>query len=557
MRRILIVLTLAAAVVGLHACAADSPTAPKPGSGGGQTSSAVSIQLFTSNPNPPAGTCTLIEAIVSFNGNPVPDGTTVNFTTDFGTFGANGLALVSIVTTGGTAPVALCGPGAGPAHVKASATVQSKSNSASLTVNFQPSSSTLPFVSFCSPSFGPLAGGTVLTLNGGQFFGTPSTTRVVFTVNGVGKNGVVQSVSPTQISVLTPGFPEVTAPSAQAPITLILGTNLPTPVTLSLPTCFVFGTAANGTPNVTALLPSSGTNEGNTRVTVIGSGFDTTGGVQVFFGSVEATVVSVSFNQVIVLSPPAFGAGAANLNQTVPVTVKNIVSGIVSNATIAFSYTPAVKITAVSNGTQFVGQGFTPVTIFGQGFQAPVAVTLAGIPAVVTSVAATEIVCVPGNPLLSSCANISGAVSVVNIDTGDGATTGTGVAFTYVVPKPVITSISPVNSCSTGAPCPNNGMGNIPVQIFGSTFPPVSSAQVKFGAQAATVASTSTSTELDVTAPITAAAPPVCGTGVAAGTPAVAATVDITVTDLNSTCTATLAQAFQYIMPCVPPTTGP
>jgi hypothetical protein len=554
MRRILIVLTLAAAVVGLHACSADSPTAPKPGTGGGQSSSAVSVQLFTSNPNPPAGTCTLIEAVVSFNGNPVPDGTTVNFTTDFGTFGANGLALASIVTTGGTAPVALCGPGAGTAHVKASSTVQGKSNSAQLSINFQSSSNTLPFVSFCSPSFGPKDGGTVLVLNGGRFFGSPSTTRVVFTVNGVSKDGVVQAVTATQITVQTPGFPEVTAPSAQAPITLILGTNQPTPVTLSLPSCFVYGTADNGTPVVTAVLPSGGTNEGNTRVTIIGSGFSTAGGVQVFFGTVEATVVSVSYNQVVVLSPPAFGAGSGNLNQSVPVSVKNITSGVISNATVFFSYTPAVKITAVSNGTQTVGF-FSPVTIFGQGFSAPVAVTLAGIPALVTSVAATEIVCVPGNPLLSSCANITGTVNVVNIDTGDGAS---GSGFTYVVPKPVITSVDPPNSCPDGVTCgTSKGTGGIPVAIHGSTFPSPANAQVKFGGQAAFVNNTSTSIELDVTAPITATPPPTCGSGVTVGTPAVAATVDVTVTDLNSSCSVTATQAFQYIMPCVAAPAGP
>src|SRR5215471_282200 len=144
MRRTLIALLLAAAVVGVYACAADAPSAPKPGAGGGTTSPAVAVQLFTSNSNPKAGTCTLIEALVTLNGSPVPDGTSVNFTTDFGTFGQNGLALVSIVTTNGVAAAALCGPGAGSAHVKGTATVQGKTNTGTVTVNFQPDSSTLP-----------------------------------------------------------------------------------------------------------------------------------------------------------------------------------------------------------------------------------------------------------------------------------------------------------------------------------------------------------------------------------------------------------------------------
>jgi len=119
------------------------------------------------------------------------------------------------------------------------------------------------------------------------------------------------------------------------------------------------------------------------------------------------------------------------------------------------------------------------------------------------------------------------------------------------VPKPAISNVQPPNSCPSGLPCPNGGTGGIQVLIGGTTFPPASSAQVKFGSQTAFVAADSTATTLDVTAPITAAAPPVCGTGVAVGTPAIAATVDITVTDLTSSCTVTAAQAFQYIMPCV------
>lgn len=505
MRRISIALILAAAAVGIHGCAADAPTAPRPGTGGGQTSSAVSVQLFVSDANPKAGTCTLIEALVTLNGANVPDGTSVNFTTDFGTFGGNGLGLISVVTTNGSAVTALCGPGPGSAKVKATATIVGKTNSAQVVINFQPDSGVLPFVSFCNPSFGPKEGGTLLTLNGGRFFGSPSTTRVVFNVNGVSKDAVVTSVTATQITVETPGFSEVAAPSAQAAITLILGTNQPVPVTLSLPTCFIYGSATSGTPTVTAVLPASGTNEGNTRVTIIGSGFSTTGGVQVFFGTVEATVVSVSFNQVVALSPPAFGAGAGNLNQTVPVTVKNIASGVISNG-VLFSYTPAVKITAFSNNVQPLSGPFTPMTIFGQGFQAPVAVSLAGIGAFVQSVSATEIIVVPAPPISSGCADVAGDIVVVNIDTGDSAT-ATG-AFTYRGVAPSITAVSP----ASGAPGDSIG-------IAGTGLPATAgAADVKFGGVSAAVSS-STLTAMSVTAPMTNLPAPVCTGTNPPGTP--------------------------------------
>src|SRR6202043_689872 len=121
MRRTAIALTLIAIVAGMYACSADAPTAPR--GGGGGTTSALQVVLFTSDANPKAGTCTLIEAVVTLNGAPVPDGTGVAFSTDFGSFSQNGLPLVSVVTTSGTAVTALCGPSAGTARVRGTATV--------------------------------------------------------------------------------------------------------------------------------------------------------------------------------------------------------------------------------------------------------------------------------------------------------------------------------------------------------------------------------------------------------------------------------------------------
>src|SRR5947208_3330387 len=120
MRRTALAITLVALVVGLYACSADAPTAPRPGNGGGGGTSALTIQLFTSDANPKGGTCTLVQAVVSLNGNPVADGTGVSFSTDFGTFSQSGLPLVSVVTQNGSAVTALCGPGAGTAKIHAS-----------------------------------------------------------------------------------------------------------------------------------------------------------------------------------------------------------------------------------------------------------------------------------------------------------------------------------------------------------------------------------------------------------------------------------------------------
>ena len=306
----------------------------------------------------------------------------------------------------------MCGPGAGQARVRATATIAGNTGAAFIVISFQPSNDTLPFVSSCSPSFGPKEGGTVLTLNGGRFFGSPSTTRVQFTVNGVTKDGIVQSVSQNQIVVLTPGFPEFSSPGLLAQVTVSLGTNQVPPVVLSLPSCFSYGTQDSGTPQISSLLPSSGTNEGGTRVTIVGSGFSVGGGVQVFFGSLEATVVSVSFNQVVVLSPLQVGQPTP-----VAVTVRNIASGQVSNG-VTYNYTEPMIITGFNNNVQPLGGPFLPMTIFGRGFQAPVAVELAGWAAIIQSVSATEIVVVPGPALTAGCADITGAIEITNLNTG-------------------------------------------------------------------------------------------------------------------------------------------
>jgi hypothetical protein len=548
MRRTALALILIAAVVGIHACAADAPTAPRPGTGGGN-SPAVSVQLFTTDANPKAGTCTLIEALVSLNGTPAPDGTSVNFSTDFGTFGQNGLPLVSVVTTNGAAAATLCGASAGTAKVKGTATVTGRTNSGNLTISFQSGPGSGPQVSSCSPSFGPKEGGTTVTLNGTGFpASAPGTTRVQFTANGVTKDGVVTSVSSTAVVVQTPGFPELSAPTTPAPVTLTFNGTVP-PVVLSLPSCFYYGSTDPGTPTVTAVLPSSGTNEGNTRVTIIGSGFST-GGVQVFFGTVEATVISVSYNQVLALSPRV-SIGGDNLNASVPVTVKNIGSGLVSNATVNFTYTPAVKITAYSNNVQILGGPYVPVKIYGQGFQAPVAVSLAGWAALVQSVSSTEIDVIPGNALPTGCSDITGEIKVVNIDTGDFAAAG---SFTYLVPKPAITGISPLNSCVDGTTCaPNAGAGGGSAVISGIYLPDsIASAEVKFGTLTAFPDSAS-STSLTVTIPLISAVAPTCTGANTAGTPQLVSVVDVTVLDRDTGCVVTAAQAFQYIQPCVIP----
>jgi uncharacterized repeat protein (TIGR01451 family) len=556
MRRIAISLTVLALVAGALGCSSDAPTPPKSGGPGGPGPtgpSALQIRLFTSNPNPPAGTCTLIQAIVTLNGASVPDGTGVVFNTDFGVFAQNGLPLISVVTQNGAALTALCSEFPGTAIVRASSTVGTETGSATITIAFQQAPAGAgPFISFCDPSFGPSTGGTPLALRGGRFCATSgctgnetANTRVVFVVNGVSREATVTSVSNDAINVLTPGFPEVTSPSTPVEIRVTLNNGTATPTVLSLPNCFAFGTTLPTTPTITAVLPASGVNEGNTRVTIIGAGFDSQGGVQVFFGGVEATIVSVSFNQIVVLTPAAFGSGRDNLNQTVDVRVRNINSGLEATLPAAYRYTQPVQLISISNNEQRVDQPFSPVTIFGHGFQAPVAVTLAGRPAVIISVTESELVVLPSRPFLSGCSDIAGAVTVTNINTGD---TATGLSFRYLVSQtePSITNISP----RFGPP------GTV-LTITGFNLPiSIADAQVEIGGRIATVSAAS-STELTVVVPDLGLTPPLCPPGTASGTPTnVGSAVTVTVTNRLSTCSATFP-GFQPQLGCVIPTPTP
>jgi uncharacterized repeat protein (TIGR01451 family) len=554
MRRIAITLTVLGLVAGAFGCSSDAPTPPKPpgggGGGGGQgPNTALQIRLFTSDPNPPAGRCTLIQAVVTLNGAAVPNGTGVAFSTNFGVFAQNGLPLISVTTQNGNAVTALCSEFEGAATVRANATVGTDSASATITIVFQAAAAGAgPFVSFCDPSFGPSTGGTALALHGGRFCptsgctgGEASDTRVLFIVNGVPREATVVSVTNDVINVLTPGFPEATSPSTPVEIRVTLNNGTANPTVLSLPNCFAFGTALPSTPVITAVLPSSGVNEGNTRVTIIGSGFQSP--VQVFFGGVEATIVSVAPNQIVVLTPAAFGAGRDNLNQTVDVRVRNATSGLEFTLPAAYRYTQPLQITAISNNEQPLDQPFTPVTIFGHGFQSPVSVTVGGRAATIISVAESELVILPPRPLNPGCADIPASIIVTNINTGDTATAT--AQFRYLAGAPLaITFISPTQ-----------GLAGTNVTVNGTNLPlQVADANVTFGSIPATVGTTS-ATQLTVTAPqqpdLTTS--PMCPFGVAPGTPVnVGGTRPLTVRNVLTGCSD--SEPFQYQLPCVPAT---
>ncbi|MDQ2870447.1 MAG: IPT/TIG domain-containing protein [Acidobacteriota bacterium] len=544
MRRNAIGLLGIALVAFTLACSADAP-APTPPNGGGGTprvtpgaASPLQIRLFTSNANPTAGTCSLVQAIVSLNGANVPDGTGVAFSTDFGIFQQNGEAVVSVTTQNSAAVTAICSASAGLANVRASATVAGQTGSATIAISFQPSAQAAPFFSSCSPSFASNAGGDTVTLNGGRFFGSPATTRVTFTAAGVTREALVTDLTSTSVSVRTPAFPEAISPSVPVTITLTLGTNTASPVVLTIPNCFAFGTAAGNVPTVTAILPASGTKEGGTRVTIVGSGFSSP--LQVFLQSatiqVEATVISVSYNQIIILTPPASNFGLLPpINSPIDVLVREVGSGTTAMLAASFRYTQPLQITGFSP-ERMRGDQRTQLTIFGHGFQSPVLVTVGSVPASVISVSDSEIIVLPGAP--PACSGAAGPVIVTNLGTGETASAG---IFTYVVQPITITGISPPQ-----------GAAGTSVTILGTNLPTsTADADVRFNNTPATVVSVSSDgLSMVVTVPPGAiTTSPVCPAGTPVGTLLPSGeTVTVTVRSRSSACSAT--GSFSYLLPC-------
>ncbi len=165
-----------------------------------------------------------------------------------------------------------------------------------------------------------------------------------------------------------------------------------------------------------------------------------------------------------------------------------------------FTYTPDMHITAIANGTQSTDQPFTPVTIYGTGFSAPVVVTLAGIQAFVQSVSATELVVVPGTP--AGCGG-GGAGACRRHEHHARAKrrprAGRDVHLRRRADDGRRSLVPPA------------GLSGATVEIDGSNLPTsTANAQVLFGARAAMVNSAS-ATALSVTAPPgTVTTPPTC-----------------------------------------------
>ncbi|HXG57982.1 MAG TPA: IPT/TIG domain-containing protein [Thermoanaerobaculia bacterium] len=531
------------------ACKGESPTAPPvtpPGGGTGTTTppAGATITLSASNPTPLVSSTTVITATVSQSGQPVPNGTAVEFRTNLGNFTDVSSTVTLRTTTGGVATATLTSASPGTATIE----VIVGNVSRTITVTFQsapvtpPPPDTAPSVTNMTPTTGSPAGGTVVTVTGRNF---RAPVRVVLDLGGgVTREALVVpgSLNANSFQFVTPAIDLGTGQTKTAAVAFIFEAGSPSETRVTAPSEFTYARETM-TPKVNAVSPASGPVSGGTRVTIFGDGFQAP--VQVFFGSAEAQVINVTFTQIVVISPVARDTasdGSGVVTGPVAIRVRNINSGTEVTFPGGFRYTPKMQITAAAP-TRGPATGGTRVTIDGSGFDDPVAVSIGGIAAQPISVTGSQIVAIT-SPALSPCEGGEGEITVTNVGNGDSAT---GPNFTYAPSVPVILAVAPANPIA-GQPNDTVMAGqNLSIRVAN---PGNGIVQFKLGTRTVnpTGASVNADGSVTYTVPVpssfafTASTPCVTGSG-AAGTQQTPVPADVTFTNVTTACSTTLASA--------------
>lgn len=217
-------------------------------------------------------------------------------------------------------------------------------------------------------------------------------------------------------------------------------------------------------PTITSFTPSSGSTAGGTNVQITGTNFQN--GARVQFGSAAALSVTVNSATSINATTPA-GSGSVNITVTNP-------DGQSATSSAQFTFVPpGPQITSVTPNSGPTSGG-TPVTIAGSGFQSGAVVTIGGVALTDVTITATSI---SGKTPLGP-SDLSGSRSVDVLVRNPDATSVTRTnGFTWTLPAPAITTLSPTR----GAPS-----GGAVVTIFGAGFSSALAPAVTFGGVAAT-----------------------------------------------------------------------
>ncbi len=343
-------------------------------------------------------------------------------------------------------------------------------------------------VASLNPSVGPTIGGTEVTIMGTGFtnvtavdFG-PNNPAINFSVAGNGTSLTAFSPAGTgtvDVTVTTPGGASATSDDD----------------------LFTYA------PTVSSISPSAGPLDGGTLVTITGTGFTASAGVE--FGTTMATNVTVVSNTTITASSPP---GTGTLGVTV--TTSSGTSAI-SPADV-FTYVPAPTVDGLSPTKGPLGGG-TLVTITGTGFDGATAVVFGTSPA-------TDVTVVSDTTVTAECPAGTGMPDVTVTTPGGMSAPNSAYQFNYV-PAPAVSGLSVIGSTAPSGPTAGGTM----VTINGTGF--TGATAVDFGNNSAMILSISSS-----------------GTSLTAVSPAgTSGPVDVTVTAAGGTSATSIGDLFTYV----------
>jgi formylglycine-generating enzyme required for sulfatase activity len=339
---------------------------------------------------------------------PMGGGTTITITGvnlyETGSIMVDGSAATSVVVVNDTTVTAVTPAGAaGAANVSLTTPYGSATANGAFTYQWYGT----PTIALVSPSSGPLAGGTAITITGTNLAGTSSVT-----IDGVAATSVV-ILNDTTVTAVTPG-----------------GTA--GPKTVSLTTQDGVANRTNGftyqlygTPTISSVSPTSGPLEGGTEITIRGTHL--TGTTSVRVGGAVATEVVVANDTMVTALTPASTPGAKTVSVTNPDGTANLTNG--------FTYVLGPTIWGVSPNVGLTAGG-TAITITGTNLAGTSSVTIGGV-------AATSVVAV--NNTTVTAVTPAGAAGAANLSltTPYGSATASG-AFTYqLYGTPTIASVTP------------------------------------------------------------------------------------------------------------------
>ena len=367
---------------------------------------------------------------------------------DFGTVAATDVTVVNDTTITADSP-------AGTGTVDVTVTTPAGTSPTSSADQFIYTAAVAPTVTGLSPTTGPAAGGTLVTITGTSFTGA---TAVDFGTVAATDVTVVSDTSITADSPAGTGTVDVTVttPAGTSPI--------------SAADQFTF--AAVAAPTVTGLSPTTGPAAGGTLVTITGTSF--TGATAVDFGTAAATDVTVVNDTTITADSPA-GTGTVDVTVTTPAGT----SPISAADQFTFAAVAAPTITGLSPTTGPAAGG-TVVTITGTGFTGATAVDFG-------TVAATNVTVVNATTITAVSPAGSGTVNVTVIAPAGTSATSTADQFTFAVVAPTVASLvrfgfhmqqtSLVLTFSTALnPTPAQDVNNYQIVAMNGTAIPISSA---------------------------------------------------------------------------------